>query len=51
MSSIPPNCGGVNKTEGSNTIMSTLFASKFWSNKLIDVDIIHYIGYQLKVAH
>ena len=28
------------KTEGSNTIMSTSFALKFWSNKTIDVDII-----------
>ena len=29
-----------NKTEGSNTIMSTSFALKLWYNKLIDVDII-----------
>ena len=37
----PPNCsGGGNKTEGSNTIMSTSFALKFWFNKIIDVDII-----------
>ena len=34
------NCGGGNKTEGSNTIMSTSFALIFWSNKIIDVDII-----------
>ena len=32
--------GGGNKTEGSNTIMSTSFALKFWFNKIIDVDII-----------
>ena len=41
MSSIPPpHGGGGNKTEGSITIMSTLFALEFWSNKIIDVDII-----------
>ena len=31
---------GGNKTEGSNTIMSTYFALKFWSNIINDVDII-----------
>ena len=31
---------GGNKTQGSNTIMSTSFALEFWSNKLIDVNII-----------
>ena len=35
MSSIPPNGGGGNKTKGSNNIMSTLFALKCWSNKII----------------
>ena len=44
MSSIlPPTAGGFggeNKTEGSNTTMSTSFALKFWSNKIIYVDII-----------
>ena len=39
ISSPPPNGGG-SKTKGSNTIMSTLFAFEFWSNKIIDVDII-----------
>ena len=34
------SAGGGNKTEGLNTIMSTSFALKFWSNKVIDVDII-----------
>ena len=38
MSSISPQAaaggGGGNKTEGSNTIMSTSFALKFWSNKI-----------------
>ena len=36
---------GGNKTEGSNTMcsMSTSFALKFWSNKIIDVDIILFI--------
>ena len=29
-----------NKTQGWNTIMSTSFALKFWSNKVIDIDII-----------
>ena len=36
----PPSCGGGNKTEGSNIIMSTSFELKFCSNKIIDVD--HY---------
>ena len=43
MSSIPPQkktAAGGNKREGSNTIMSTFFASEFWSNKIIDVDIM-----------
>ena len=41
MSSITPQtAAGGNKREGSNTIMSTLFALEFWSNKLIDVNII-----------
>ena len=31
---------GGNKREVSNTIMSTLFALVFWSNKVIDVDIM-----------
>ena len=31
---------GENKTEGSNTIMSTSFALEFRSNEVIDVDII-----------
>ena len=31
------------KTEGSSTIMSTSFALKFWSNKIIDVDIILFV--------
>ena len=41
----PPNCGGggADKTEGSNTIMSTSFALKFWYNKISDVDIIQSI--------
>ena len=39
--SIPPQTAeGGNKTQGSNSIMSTSFALKFWSNKIIDVDII-----------
>ena len=37
MSSISTQTAAVgNKTEGSNTIMSTSFALKFWSNKVID---------------
>ena len=37
----PPKLRQVgNKTQGSNAIMSTSFALEFWSNKLIDVDII-----------
>ena len=36
----PPNCVGGDKKQGSNTIMSTSFALKFWSNKIIDGDII-----------
>ena len=31
---------GGNKTQGSNTIMSTSFALKFCFNKIIDVDTI-----------
>ena len=38
MPSIPPTAAGGNKREGSNTIMSTLFALEFWSNKIMDVD-------------
>ena len=34
---------GENNTQGSNTIMLTSFALKFWSNKIIDVDIIQFI--------
>ena len=38
--------------QGSNTIMSTWFALKFWSNEIIDVDIIQpFTLIQLKVAH
>ena len=40
MSSTPQTAAGGNKTEGSNTIMSTSFALKFWFNNVIDVDII-----------
>ena len=42
MSSIspPPPQTAADKTEGSNTIMSTSFALKFWSNKIIDVNMI-----------
>ena len=36
----PQAAAGGNKTQGSNTIMSTSFALKFWSNKIIDVDTI-----------
>ena len=38
----PPQApaGGNKKKQCSNTIMSTSFALKFWSNKIIDVDII-----------
>ena len=32
-----------NKSKGSNTIMTTSFALKIWSNKLIDVDMILFI--------
>ena len=39
----PQTAVGGKKTEGSNTIMSTSFALKSWSNKVIDVDIILYI--------
>ena len=38
--SAPQTAAGGNQTEGSNTIMLTSFALKFWSNKIIDVDII-----------
>ena len=38
--SLPQTAAGGDKTEGSNTIMSTSFALKFWSNKIINVDII-----------
>ena len=37
----PTATGGIR--QGSNTIMSALFALKFWSNKIIDIDIILYI--------
>ena len=36
----PQTAAGGNKTKGLNTIMSTLFALEFWSNKIIHVDII-----------
>ena len=36
----PQTAAGGNKREGSNTIMSTLFALVFWSYKIIDVDTI-----------
>ena len=34
---------GTPETEGSTTIMSTLFALEFWSNKIIDVDTMLFI--------
>ena len=41
MCSYPPQAAaGGNKTQGSNTIMSTSFALKIWSDKIIDVDIM-----------
>ena len=49
-SPLKPPQGG-NKTQDSNTIMSTSFVLKFWSNEVIDVDIIFYIDCLLKVAH
>ena len=39
---------GRNKTQGSNIIMSTSFALKVWSNKVIAVDII--ISFTLTAA-
>ena len=48
----PKTAAGGNKTEGSNTIMSTSFALKFWSNKIIDVNIILSITLtQLQASH
>ena len=50
MLSIYQTAAGViqeNKTEGSNTIMSTSFALKFWSNNIIDVDIILSITFSV----
>ena len=38
--SYPPSGRGGTKEQGSNSIMSTPFALKFRSNKIIDVDII-----------
>ena len=43
MCSIPPKAARGKKTQGSNSIMSTSFALKFWSNKIIDIDIIQSI--------
>ena len=49
---LPPSGHGGNKEHVSNIIMSTSFALKFQSNKIIDVDnYISSIDCQLKVAH
>ena len=48
----PPPTDREHMKQGSNTIMSTWFALKFWSNEIIDVDIIQpFTLIQLKVAH
>ena len=39
----PQAAAGGNKTQSSNTITSTSFPLEFWSNKIIDVDIILFI--------
>ena len=45
MSSIPPSLtAGGDKTQGSNTIMSTSFALKFWSNEIIDAYPLHWLS-------
>ena len=46
----PQSAAGGNMTEGSNTIMSTSFALKYWSNKLGDVDIILSITLTVKTC-
>ena len=49
--SYPPSGRGGTKEQGSNSIMSTPFALKLRSNKIIDVDIILSFAQFRKVAH